>query len=643
MSKFIVISSCERLGGIVDGIEKCRPLNAAVGLQMATGKVDAEGEGVYKYEYTVKAGSKQATESDTLDNLLANQLAQFRLVCGVGQKETVNVFLLESHMAEDDITEMFLAAFDKVYDGGKGRDTAFRLFRVVVAYDTEHPDDVNRRTPPETLSQILRLPTPAYEQYVMLLDSQRSDNAAISSGSEEHSLKLPRMLTDFMMLVSDSKTVGQVMGAIAPATCLTRCFSIGYGESMYYYPDVQRYYEAADRRDLLRHLLEATDTAKGVEPSEAMDVERQPVGLHERLRRLRGVYEDVPYTKKPTDHPQSADSRIDKALGELRQLVESHGQTFTDRMDVWRTADDKRKEAADRYEALLDTVLTPEFAEHVKTSDEADTAAQQTQTAELASRPGCSWWPFSKSTPVPAPASAQPLPPVDHLPQIDTIRQLREEKRQYRDFERQVKEIETEMKEKEAGCKAFSLTEHDNHYFPLIDLAKLRETQASDFKQRLDATMEQWQKQPQPTLATLTDVCRKSTEDCVRQYRYIDWQKPFPFVHTLSPQGNMPSIVNELDSRAAPWACYTLTPEKKEAKVTRILFSDRPTIADDFKTMKPDLASGDSLMPCHTLHTASKLCLMQLLPIDDEVMDSLTALRSHLANTTSPQADAQNI
>lgn len=630
MSKFIVISSQERLNGIVDGIEGFCPLNATMPLWLATGRVRAEGKGIYKYEYTVKDGSKQAIESDTLDNLLANQLAQFRLIYGVGQKDMINVFLLEEHTTQDDISTMFRDAFDKVYGDGKGRDTAFRLFRIVVAYDVEHPDDVNRRMPSEKLSQELHISPPAYEQYILLLDSQRSDSAAISSSRKEHELKLPRMLADFMMLVSDGKTQGQIMGAIAPATCQTRCFSIGYGESMYYFSDVRRYYELADHRDLLRHLLEAHDTTTAAAIPRAMDVELQPVGLRERLQRLRKYYDDVPYCEKLADHPQSADSRIDKALGELRPLVESYGDTFIDRMDVWRVNEDKRQAASTQYEALLDTVLTPEFADHVKASDNdanaaASDANEQLKT-QMPTRSGCwPWWPFPKPKTAPQIVAQRPTA-INHLPQIDTIRQLRKEKRQYSDFEKQVNEIEGELKEKESECRAFTLTDHDNHYFPLIDLFRLRDTQADEFKRRLNDIMNEWQKQPRPALNTLCDVCRKSTNACVRQYRYIDWRKPFPFIATLLPDENMPSIVNQLDSRAAPWACYTLTPERMEQKVTRILFSDRPTIQNDFKMMRPDLTNGNTMTSQHTAYAVSKICLFQLLPIDEEVKGSLTAL-----------------
>ena len=82
----------------------------------------------------------------------------------------------------------------------------------------------------------------SYPSYLFYIDNQKSDSAALCLQKEEHDFKMPRILIDFMMLVSNTYDSYQVLNAISGSLRNIRCFSVGFGESMYYYPDVERYY-----------------------------------------------------------------------------------------------------------------------------------------------------------------------------------------------------------------------------------------------------------------------------------------------------------------------------------------------------------------------------------------------------------------
>ena len=100
---------------------------------------------------------------------------------------------------------------------------------------------------------------------------------------------------------------------------------------------------------------------------------------------------------------------------------------------------------------------------------------------------------------------------------------------------------------------------------------------------------------------------------------FIDWSQPFPFVKTLSVMDDLPKICNKLQALAAPFVNYNLTTAEKENKVVLALYTDMPTIDEDFKKMKGLLNNGTAISVYRSSHIESKICMMQFLPMDDEV------------------------
>lgn len=334
MAAFIVISADNRLHYLVDGIEKCRPLNPNVSAEISTGKISKTESGGYVYNYTIYGEGCYANSARSFSDLLKNQLAAFRLACAIPQNELVNIFFLENPLTEEELeeSESWLEDFERVYNAGLGHDTNFCLFRVLFTYNHNNPTDVNAQIDTSALKRLLdnhktaisfnseTTIKPSFERYLFYIDNQKSDAAALCLSKDEHDLKMPRILLDYMMLVSNNVDSYNVKAAIT-SIYTTKCFSVGYAESMYYYPDVERYFIHADNRDIHYKLLTSDDEKSTEEGAGSMDVEKYPFGLRSRQKRLAIIYDDVPFSNDINNHTTSADYKIDKCIVELHDLL----------------------------------------------------------------------------------------------------------------------------------------------------------------------------------------------------------------------------------------------------------------------------------------------------------------------------------
>ncbi len=322
MAAFVVISTDNRLSGLVDGIEKCLPLNPDVGTHISTGKIEKEGD-EYFYKYQINNEGNGGNGTEDLSNLVLNQLATFRLAYGVSG--TLNVFMLENPRTEEELQllETWLKnGFERLFStNGAMAVQNIHIYRVLLTYDVEKPDDVASQLPPDILKSYLeRRDKYAFNDSssILCISNRDKDEAAISFGRKEHDIKLPRLLADFMMLLSSANNSYGVFNAINSSE---RCFSLGYAESMYYFPDVREYYQHADKRSLYERILKDQDEAAQLDDDEeAMNIESHPLGLNKRRGWLTGKYSDVPFDHDIKSHRGSADFIIDDCWLMLKTL-----------------------------------------------------------------------------------------------------------------------------------------------------------------------------------------------------------------------------------------------------------------------------------------------------------------------------------
>ena len=198
MVAFIVISADNRLHYLVDGIEKCRPLNPNVVTDISTGKIIKSDNGSYTYEYKIHGEGYKDGIAKSLNVLLSNQLAAFRLAHSIPKDQLVNIFFLENPLSETDYeeSESWIEEFDKVYDNGKGSDTAFCLYRIIFSYCHDRPSDVCSQINRQVLQQIIKQHRnnqsdgDKFQRYIFYVDNQKSDAAATCLSKEDHDLSL---------------------------------------------------------------------------------------------------------------------------------------------------------------------------------------------------------------------------------------------------------------------------------------------------------------------------------------------------------------------------------------------------------------------------------------------------------------------
>lgn len=742
MAAFIVISTDNKLHDLVDGIEKCRPRNPHVETYISTGKIISSESGEYTYSYTVAGEVEKNEEKVSLANLLSNQFARFRKVCGIPKTESVNVFLLENPLNEKELEqeERWLSEFEDIYEEGQGKDTGFRLFRILFTYDVKNPTDIcaqisanllkgiltNHRISIEGVNQGVKK---TFSQFIFYIDNQNSDAAALCLSEEDYNLKLPRYLIDVMMLISNPQDSYGVMNAITNTDCPTRCFSVGYAESMYYYPDVERYFVCADQKELLHECLSGEDEVADKRGKKVMDVCKYPFGLLKRKKRLEEIYVDVPFSEDIKNYPQSADRFIDDKLVLLKEYIESKRQEeidefehsdqfvekkkelalyeeqrdaliadktlteeefrkirgevskeiiqikrilkeeriaflqkchdYIDRKRIYQklcvssdsSKNDLEKKYSDDYKKLLDYVCSEEFLEYVN-KDEQDSVEKLNKQEENVfvpsdyviskNRKGCLGWLFfwkkDEESVSEALVEDKNEKLEDNVEQIDAseviveIKEMLDLKRCYVRFVNDVANVRDAYLCKKKECDEFKLTTHSNSYYPLIDLGKLKELHRETYKERFEMCLQEWGDTEEKDFGSLKSKMKEKSMAYANRYAFIDWTEPFSFVKPLSVSAVLPRVCNKLQAKAAPFVNYNLTTAVKENKVVLALYSDMPAISSAFEQMKGSLNNGTEISVYRSSHIESKICMMQFLPMDDEVLENLVDLQDSSAS-----------
>lgn len=325
MSAFIVISVKDNLNWIVDGIKECRPHNPNVVTYLSTGKINKKENDKYLYEYTSFSKHdgndntnnihSNVVESNIPRNLFSNQIAQFLNVCE-NEGEQINIFLLDNPITDADFEQSswLIDEIRAVHESHKV--TNFQLVRVLFTYQLDSPTDVNMQVSRMILKQLTRMEIEESDNFltrILYVDNQNRNGAAICVNKREHDMMIPRMLNDFMMLISNKDDSYNVSAAISGQTNM---FAVGYSECMYYHDDVFRYYKLASKRDLLQFLLEAKNS------EESLDYDRFPIGLRDRLNRLKGKYTKIPFNQDISLFKTSIDKAIDDILQSFKKDIE---------------------------------------------------------------------------------------------------------------------------------------------------------------------------------------------------------------------------------------------------------------------------------------------------------------------------------
>ena len=259
---------------------------------------------------------KQDEEQD-LQNLITNQLAHFRHDAGV--KDNLLIFVLDNPIDKESLvySSGIYQTIDTAINSKSENDC--NVIRVLFSYDVSHPCNVCEQVPMKILQwHINDIRDNTYSE-ILYIDNQNRYGAALATDPEEHNRMLPRMLCDFMLLMSAQGSQYNIRNA---AHCEDKVFSIGYAECMYYYPDVRAYYEIAYQYDIRELLI-----LDSINTSTSLDYSTAPLGISERIERLRPIYGDVPYDADISQYPNSNDKQIDDIICQHRTQMIAVKQT----------------------------------------------------------------------------------------------------------------------------------------------------------------------------------------------------------------------------------------------------------------------------------------------------------------------------
>lgn len=672
MSAFLVISTSDKLNWIVDGIFQCRPQNPNVETFIGTGKLEPRTNGLYYiHNYTAqdKTNNNEEEEVD-LQSLIANQFAHFRRASGV--QDNLQIFILDNPIDETSLkySQNIYNKIDNVINQKYENDCS--LTRILFSYDVSRPWDIHSQVPPDTLQSIINRCCRQSICQICYIDNQNLVAAAMASSKEAHDLMLPRMLCDFMMLMSSENTQYNMRNA---ANNDTKIFSLGYAECMYYYEDIQRYFETAYQYGIRLRMLNETRIDE-----DSLDYNNYPLGITERVQRLLPIYCDVPFDCRITDFPKSIDKSIDDIIIELhddivaikeealkkaqqkdedatqRQRKETGNesiivtieqekvqQDYPDYIDrqsiysVWtlermpnETFEDNPhcQKAKEEYLSLIEFIQTPSFRKFFISSDSANTATNAATPDNIVPQPenrkGCNIFArmFYKNKVVESivqPSTKGNRGKESLIEKIISIANLLRQKEQYKALCTFEDSLKQDVKQAQKEMDDFRLTSHCSSYSSLIDEDKLKQYQRTTAQTHLDTIIRSWQNREERNLKTLYDEAKQECTKELLQFKYINWDTPAPFI---KKDIDMANLTTHLAKMSIPWVnSLVIRPEKKNSTTC--------TFYTDYEKWKQLTDDKQINLPYNTTlelssHISSKIAIFQILQWDEHIKEGLT-------------------
>lgn len=743
MSKFIIFSSSERLHPLVDSIVTCcHERGVAADVAISTGKILSENGGfVYKYI----GGESLIDTARPLNELVSNQIAVFRAKYLIEDAQPVNFFFFENSMTEEEAyaNSMWL---DEIYKAdGELDNSSIRLFRVFFAFNPATPTDVRCQPSASVIERVLNehkqnVETPDAEmrkdKYLLYIRNKNLDLQALNVDNGDFALKMPRLLADFMMLVSAQGDSSCSLPALTTPDCITKCFSIGWAEHAYLFETIQDYYEIADKRSMYDWLLtSAADSDLYSKPfNEQMEVERNPVGLRARMAKYESIYRDYAYDES-VDGVDCADGDIDKHIcrieeiingsreaeikefeeselitqlcneisnlensileGEsnetltleqkeeleqrIKELEKKKEQAFSDftpqcppfvsRDEIFQAFLDEDKQIDTsamiaQYEQLIRYVISHEFRERLKkaaahndddNNGDDTTAHGATDEQEKDKRRGCLRFLFfwkrdiETTPPTETEGVTDPIPPVSVELPIDTskiikqITYLLKKKQDFKNFSEEVERIEREKRDLDSCCENFVPRSHSNLKDAIISMDALKQHYDNELTIRLSLWREKWTGLVRSTLSALSPIVSEERRNYINRLRRIDWEHPFGFVDIVR-ENSLPSIVGKLMHRSSPLVHPNEMTDTLRGSVNYQIYSDLPEFENIYESIKSQVRNGSEICAHYSPFTASKICVIQYLPLTYDMLKAITAAdREYITGLETSYGDENKI
>lgn len=691
MSAFIVISTAENLNWIVDGIEKCRPHNPAVETYIAKGKLTTKGDGSVYYERNFVSESDCTKESEEktsqLHEMIANQIAQFRRATLL--QTQVQIFVLDNPYDEESL-QRTKYVYDEINIAIKSRhENDYMITRVLFSYDVTKPTDVCTQVPKEVLLWHLRSANDnEFMTQICYLDNQDRYGAAIALSKEAHDIMIPRMLCDFMMLMSNDNSAYNIRNAASVAFSDLKVFTLGYSECMYYYPDVKSYFELSYHKDIrLRMLNDKND-------EELLDYEHAPIGIADRVKRLYPIYLDVPFSEDIDSFPNSVDKKIDEILVSLRLYIcrikeiemekarlkdeeateiareeaiqegRDDAETiiitkeqdqvnrkypdYIDRHSIYQTwqiegGADKKFDEVDvcvskrkHYEWLLSFIQDREFKSFlVNPEKDSDIlAANAPNHSDLEDNPGCNFFSrifgrfikpqASEKNSQEAKESSSSCATGQLLDSINSIPALIILKNKYKDLCDFEERLKSDIQLDYEKQQSFSLTSHCSSYNTLIDLQRMKEYQAQFSSSHMDEIIKAWYSDVEER--NIRRLYQLSEFECERELSAYTYIHWDDCVPFVKKDIDITRVSKELKKRAVPLVNTQTAQAQRENLTHYSYYTDRQEWKDKCD-IDVFVLPTDCMLEVSS-HIDSKYAMIQILHWDQNILEGLTDIHT---------------
>ncbi len=222
---------------------------------------------------------------------------------------------------------------------------------------------------------------------------------------------------------------------------------------------------------------------------------------------------------------------------------------------------------------------------------------------------------------------------------IASITEMQKKRRQYFAFKDELKTIVDEYNTlmriidpigNQVNPEPFRLTTHCKSFDYMIDLKLLKTHQAKDYESRQKRIQAQWLRQlpKEQTRTTLKEIAQQDTYNEYEQYKFIDWKNPFPFVKDWSPENDINLLINELLRRSYPFLNFHDEQRMEAANlICKNTYSDNDALIQPIKNRQIDIENPNSVQGTFSTHTESKICLFQILQVDDLAWNGIVDIR----------------
>lgn len=644
MSDFLVISLKERLNWIVEAIRENMPRNPDIPVNFSYGKIKKKDEDRYSYEYLSYSSSSQDSdklkeEADSPRNLFNNQIGQFRTIAKLGDSN-LNIFCLDNPLDKDDMAESKWLLDELMALYNSRRQTNFQIIRIVFSYDLSKPENLNLQASTEILKGITKTPNlSALKITTCYIDNQNLHGAAVALNKSHHDLLIPRMLGDFMMLLSDPNNKYNTFSAI---TGTSDIFSLGYSESMYYFYDVKRFYELAHRKKLLEKIN------NDINEEISLNFDKNPFGLKDRIVRLEKIFKDIPFSEDISEFPDSADFKINEIIKSLKSYLTDYidkafsledvsSQTnpkykYIDREEIFEDFEvdkDSINENILHFQNLLKLTLSKDFRKFLKDSLEETDEVNSIMKPEtqLEENSGCN--PFiiffkkkKKSDHIPSINKSENEKSCFDWKIVNELQSLMDDKSKFKLLQSKQLEIETEISNLGSFLKNFKFTSHSTSIDRenITNLNKLQ--QYHDQNLSFDQMIERWNKRKEDDrnlFSLLEEELPILTSEDYNKLQFIQWEDKFPYIKKIDLQSECVA----LKDKSVPFVRLFVLPETALNLITYNIYSDNKVWINEFNKDSFELQNKKSISAIHSSHIASKICMFQFLKMTPEVVEGI--------------------